>query len=163
MTTRTPRPPQRLRAGQYWLPGLVVAAPWAGIRLGWFRRGWLPAVGRPSAVRYLTADLTDRPAGWAGTFDLVMEAYTVQPLFGAARQEAMAALAGPVAPGGTLLVIARATDEDDPQRDPASMPWPLTRREIDLAGGPLRLIQLEKFLDQEDPPKLRWRAEFRRD
>ncbi len=120
-------------------------------------------MGRPSAGRYLTADLTDRPAGWAGTFDLVMEAYTVQPLFGAARQEAMAALAGPVAPGGTLLVIARATDEDDPQRDPASMPWPLTRREIDLAGGPLRLIQLEKFLDQEDPPKLRWRAEFRRD
>jgi len=27
-----------------------------------------------------------------------------------------------------LLVIARATDDRDPVRDPALMPWPLTRR-----------------------------------
>ena len=116
-----------------------------------------------SPVSYVTADLLDLPADWAGAFDLVVEAYTVQPLFGSAREKALSALAGPVAAGGTLLVIARATDEDDPGRDPASMPWPLTRREINLAGGPLRLVQLRKFLDQEDPPKLRWRAEFRRD
>jgi hypothetical protein len=47
-------------------------------------------------------------------------------------------------------------------RDPAMMPWALTRRELDEAGGPLRLVTVEQFFDDEDPPKLRWRAEFRR-
>ena len=77
-----------------------------------------------SPVTYLTADLLDPPAAWAGAFDLVVEAYTVQPLYGAVRSAALAALHGPVAPGGSLLVIARATEEDDPVRDPALMPWP---------------------------------------
>ena len=71
--------------------------------------------------------------------------------------------ASPPAAGGTLLVIARATNEAEPARDPAMMPWALTRRELELAGGPLRLERAEQFLDDEDPPKLRWRAEFRRD
>jgi len=35
-------------------------------------------------------------------------------------------------------------------------------RELDLAGGPLRPVSVEQFMDDEDPPKLRWRAEFRR-
>lgn len=59
-------------------------------------------------------------------FDLVVEAYTVQPLYGAVRERALAELPGPAVPGGTLLVIARATSE------------------------------------AENPPKLRWRAEYRR-
>jgi SAM-dependent methyltransferase len=114
-------------------------------------------------VQYVTADLLALPAGWAGAFDFVLEVYTVQPLYGPVRGRALAALPGPVAPGGALLVIARATTETDPERDPAMMPWPLTRSELDQAGGPLRLVRAEQFLDDEDPPKLRWRAEFRRD
>lgn len=114
-------------------------------------------------VTYVTADLLALPASWAAAFDLVFEAYTVQPLYGPVRARALAALSVPVAPGGTLLVIARATNDPDPDRDPATMPWPLTRAELNLAGGPLRLAAAEQFLDQEDPPKLRWRAEFRRD
>src|ERR1700677_47288 len=35
-----------------------------------------------SRVDYLAADLLDLPAAWAGAFDVVMEAYTVQPLYG---------------------------------------------------------------------------------
>jgi SAM-dependent methyltransferase len=126
------------------------------------------AVGRAvrenpaTRVAYLTADLTDLPPGWAGAFDLVAEAYTVQPLYGPVRERALAALAGPVAAGGTLLVIARATNEAEPERDPATMPWPLTPRELGLAGGGLETVRIEQFMDQEDPPKLRWRAEFRR-
>ena len=80
-----------------------------------------------------------------------------------ARQRALAALHGPVAPGGSLLVLARATEEGDPVRDPAMMPWPLTPAELTLAGGPLRAHRIEKYTDDEDPPRLRWRAEFRRD
>jgi len=113
-------------------------------------------------VEYVTADLLDLPAAWAGAFDLVVEIYTVQPLFGPVRERALAALPGPVAPGGTLLVIARATNEENPERDPAMMPWALTRRELDLAGGPLKPVSIEQFMDDEDPPKLRWRAGFRR-
>lgn len=68
-----------------------------------------------------------------------------------------------MAPGGTLLVIARATDGEDPVGDPAMMPWPLTRRElVAMAGNRLTVRSVEKFLDDEDPPRLRWRAEFSR-
>ncbi|MGH3207191.1 MAG: class I SAM-dependent methyltransferase [Trebonia sp.] len=116
-----------------------------------------------SEATYVTADLVALPGAWAGAFDLVVEAYTVQPLYGPVRDAALAALHGPVAPGGTLLIIARATDEPDPERDPLMMPWALTRHELDLAGGPLRQVRVEQFFDDEDPPKLRWRAEFRRD
>ena len=60
-------------------------------------------------------------------------------------------------------VIARATDEEDPVREPAMMPWPLTRGELEaMAGNQLTMRSIEKFLDDEDPPKLRWRAEFSR-
>jgi SAM-dependent methyltransferase len=115
-----------------------------------------------SPVEYVTADLLALPAAWSGAFDLVVEIYTVQPLYGPVRERALAALAAPVAPGGTLLVIARATNEENPERDPAMMPWALTRGELDRAGGPLRQVSVEQFTDDEDPPKLRWRAGFRR-
>ncbi|HXL91268.1 MAG TPA: class I SAM-dependent methyltransferase [Streptosporangiaceae bacterium] len=116
-----------------------------------------------SAVEYVTADLLDLPGSWTGMFDLVVEIYTVQPLYGPVRARALAALHKPVAPGGSLLVIARATDEEDPERDPAMMPWPLTPSELKAAGGPLQVHRIEQFPDEELPaPRLRWRAEFRR-
>jgi SAM-dependent methyltransferase len=117
-----------------------------------------------SPVSYVTADLLDLPCSWAGAFDLVLEIYTVQPLYGPARVRALAALHEPVAPGGTLLVIARATDEEDPERDPGQMPWPLTRAELDsAAGGVLQPVRIEQVTEAELPPRLRWRAEFRRE
>src|SRR5579871_188451 len=66
-----------------------------------------------TTVEYVAADLLDLPAAWAGAFDLVVEIYTVQPLYGPVRERALEALQGPVAPGGTLLVIARATNDED--------------------------------------------------
>jgi SAM-dependent methyltransferase len=114
-----------------------------------------------SSVDYQVADLLVPTQAWQGAFDLVAEIYTVQALYGPARAAAIAALPGLVAPDGTLLVIARATDDPDPVRDPAMMPWPLTRAELDaMAGATLTPRTIEQFLDQEDPPKLRWRAEF---
>lgn len=60
-------------------------------------------------------------------------------------------------------MIARAADEQDPVRDPAVMPWPLSRRELEaIAGAMLTPRSIEKFLDDEEPPRLRWRAEFTR-
>ncbi len=116
-----------------------------------------------SAVNYQVADLLAPPPEWQGAFDLVVEIYTVQALYGPARAAAIAALPGLVAPGGTLLVIARATDDHEPVRDPALMPWPVTWPELEaMAGTALTARSVEKFLDHEDPPKLRWRAEFTR-
>jgi SAM-dependent methyltransferase len=114
-------------------------------------------------VTFQVADLLAPPPDWADGFDLVAEIYTVQALYGKARATAIEALPGLVAPGGTLLVIARATDEEDPVRDPAMMPWPMTRNELNaMMGGRLTARSVEKFLDEENPPKLRWCAEFGR-
>ncbi|HMD24971.1 MAG TPA: class I SAM-dependent methyltransferase [Streptosporangiaceae bacterium] len=116
-----------------------------------------------SPVDFQVADLLAPPPEWHGAFDLVAEIYTVQALYGPARAAAIRALPGLVAAGGTLLVIARATDDQDPARDPALMPWPLTRSELEsIAGTTLTTRTVEHFLDAEDPPKLRWRAEFTR-
>lgn len=116
-----------------------------------------------SPVDYQVADLLAPPPAWQGAFGLVVEIYTVQALYGQARAAAIAALPGLVAPGGTLLAIARATGEEDPVRDPGTMPWPVTRRELEaMAGNVLTARSIEQFTDDEDPPKLRWRAEFSR-
>jgi SAM-dependent methyltransferase len=113
-----------------------------------------------SPVEYAVADLLDLPAEWIGAFDLVVEIFTLQPLYGQIRDLAIAAVHRPVAPGGTLLIIARATNEQNPVRDPEMMPWPLTRRELETAAGPLSTKGIRQFTDNEDPPKLRWLAEF---
>jgi SAM-dependent methyltransferase len=114
-----------------------------------------------SAVDYQVADLTALPAKWKAAFDLVVEIYTLQPLYGEVRGKALAAVHEPVAPGGTLLVISFAADEAEVVRDPGMMPWPLTRAELEAAGGPLRAHSIELFMGQ-NPPLPRWRAEFTR-
>jgi hypothetical protein len=112
-------------------------------------------------VSYVTADLLDVPAEWNGAFDLVVEIYTVQVLQGAPRAAAIERTASLVAPGGTLLVLARARDNAE---DPGRMPWPLTRDEIArfAVGTPLREVAVDLVLDGEDPPVQRWVADFRR-
>jgi SAM-dependent methyltransferase len=112
-----------------------------------------------SAVQYVTADLLSPPQAWAGAFDLVVEAFTLQVLTGAARRKAFARTAALVAPGGRLLVIARARDEHD---DPGSMPWPLTRAELTtFRGYGLRADSIVDFVDHEEHgPVRRWRAWF---
>jgi len=111
-------------------------------------------------VEYRVADLFDPPSDWAGGFDLVVEVNTLQVLPDARRVQAMGRLADFVAPGGTLLVVARGREEND---DPGRMPWPLTRRELRaFAGAGLEEERFEDFLDDETPPVRRFRATWRR-
>ena len=113
-----------------------------------------------SPVRYEVADLLAPPARWDAAFDLVVECYTLQVLPPAARDEAMRALRRFVAPGGTLLVVARGREPDEAT---GRMPWPLTRAEIEaIAGDDLALDAFEDFVDAEEPPVRRFRATFRR-
>lgn len=112
-----------------------------------------------SAVEYVTADLLSPPEAWSGAFDLVVEVFTLQVLTGAARRTAFARLARLVAPGGRLLVIARAREEHE---DPGEMPWPLTRAEIEsFQAYGLTKRSIVDFIDNQRPaPVRRWRAWF---
>jgi 2-polyprenyl-3-methyl-5-hydroxy-6-metoxy-1,4-benzoquinol methylase len=111
-----------------------------------------------SAVQYETADLFKPPAEWIGRFDFVLESNTVQALPREIRADAMRGIAAFVKKGGMILLIARAREEDEPE---GQMPWPLTRRELDLfAELGLREESFEDYLDEESPPVRRFRAIF---
>ena len=112
-----------------------------------------------SSVRYEAADLLALPEHYRAAFDLVVESYTVQSLPDPPRAAAIAGVRTLVAPGGTLLVIAAARDDDTPVDGP---PWPLTRAEVDsFASADLRARQVSRLVDPEGTA--RWRAEFGRD
>jgi 2-polyprenyl-3-methyl-5-hydroxy-6-metoxy-1,4-benzoquinol methylase len=112
-----------------------------------------------SVVDYRAADLFEAPPEWRGAFDLVHELYTLQALPEALLPQAALALASFVAPGGTLLVISRARDDDQQIAGP---PWPLTRARIDaLAVDGLRLSSLEDIPASGDVVR-HWRAAFAR-
>jgi hypothetical protein len=111
-------------------------------------------------VQYTTANLLEPPPAWRGAFDLVAETYTLQVLPPRERALAARVLGELAASGGTLLVIARGREPDDPE---GAMPWPLTRAEIEAIGGDgLARTAFEDFLDTEDPRVRRFRATFRR-
>jgi SAM-dependent methyltransferase len=111
-----------------------------------------------SSVRYVEADLLRPPGDWARRFNLVVESYTLQVLPSELRGDAIRRVAGFVAPGGTLLVIARGRE---PSESEGMMPWPLTRREM-AAFEDAGLIELdfEDYQDDEDPPVRRFRATY---
>lgn len=112
-----------------------------------------------SAVDYRAADLFAPPPEWRGAFDLVHECYTLQALPDALLDKAAHALAALVAPGGILLVIARARDEG---QEVAGPPWPLSPSRIEgLAVDGLRCETLED-ISATDAMVRHWRAAFRR-
>jgi len=109
-------------------------------------------------VTWCVGDVLSPPAHWAGAFDLVVECYTLQVLPPPERARAGAQLARLVAPGGLLLVIARARTEWD---TPGNMPWPLLRQEVEALATPsLPLSSMEDFFDDERPPVRRFVATF---
>jgi SAM-dependent methyltransferase len=112
-----------------------------------------------SRVEYVVADLLDLPARWRGAFDLVVESITVQSLPIRLHEAAIDAVAGTVAPGGTLLVQSGAREPDEHWDGP---PWPLTRSEVERFAGPtgLELVSLEDVPAGDEIR--RWRAELRR-
>ena len=111
-------------------------------------------------VRYVVADLLDPPAEWREAFDLVVEIYTVQSLPESEHPRAIAAVAGLVAPGGRLLVIAMGRFADD--RVDEGPPWPLTDAEIaSFTDHGLTPVRIEDIPDPAARMGRRWRAEYR--
>lgn len=63
--------------------------------------------------------------------------------------------------GGTLLVIAAASDVEQPVAQ--GPPWPLTSAEIRAFGASgLEQVRVERLPDLARPEVTRWRAEFTR-
>ncbi len=113
-----------------------------------------------SPVAYVVADVFDPPSAWQGSFDFVLEAYTLQVLPSAVRSRAMASIASLLAIDATLLVICRGRSADEP---PGNLPWPLSTEELDVfKGAGLRQVHSEDYFDQEEPPVRRFRVEYRR-
>jgi SAM-dependent methyltransferase len=113
-----------------------------------------------SSVDYHVADLFSLPEEWRSAFDLVHECYTLQALPESLLAGAARSLAWLLAPGGRLLVIARARDDGQKLEGP---PWPLTRVQIEaLAVDGLRLEKLEDS-PAEGGRVRHWRAAFRRE
>ncbi len=133
----------------------VVAFDIAPTAIAWCRQRF-----PQSSVEYVVADVLDPPRGWRGSFDFVLEAYTLQVLPAAVRKKAMASIAGLLAKEGTLLVICRGRSPDEP---PGELPWPLTMEELNLFKSTgLRQVQFEDYFDQEEPPTRRFRVEYQR-
>jgi SAM-dependent methyltransferase len=106
------------------------------------------------------ADVLALPQEWRGAFDLVVEVYTLQVLPPAPRARAIAELAAAVAPGGTLVVIARGREPGEPE---GQMPWPLVRAEIEaIAAHGLVPVDFADVMDEESPPVRRFVATFAR-
>lgn len=68
-----------------------------------------------SLVSYVVADLFNAPDEWAGKFGFVFESYTLQVLPRNLRAAAVGCLSSFIAPGGTLLVIARSREPGEPR------------------------------------------------
>jgi SAM-dependent methyltransferase len=112
-------------------------------------------------VDYVVADMFNPPAGWLGSFDFVLEIYTVQSFSAAMRAKAIDAISRFVAPGGLLLVIARGRGDDEPEGK--GPPWPLMRAELDgfLRAG-LKEESFEDYAEPDPPWVRRFRALYRR-
>lgn len=112
-----------------------------------------------SRVTYEVADVLRAPPAWAGAFDLVVEAYTLQVLPAGLRAGAMRAMAEFLAPAGALLVICRGREPGEPEGE---MPWPLTRLELtELAAETgLAARAFEDYFDDERPPVWRFRGVY---
>ncbi|TDW22545.1 class I SAM-dependent methyltransferase [Kribbella kalugense] len=117
-----------------------------------------------SKAHYIVADLLAPPADWHRAFDLVVEIYTVQALPIPLQPDAIKQVTELVGPGGTLLVIAAARPDTQPDDEIQGPPWPLTRAAIQSFTTPdLHLIQLDQAPSPTAPTTLRWRAEYLRD
>lgn len=107
-------------------------------------------------VQYCTADLFVPPDAWRQNFDLVHECYTLQALSVTLLPKALAVLRSLLAPGGKLLVIARARDEDAEANGP---PWPLPPSFFaEAERQDLAVLALEDITATAEVGRRHWRA-----
>ena len=113
-----------------------------------------------SKVDYCTADLFALPDEWRGGFDLVHECYTLQAISQPLIPQALGILASLLAPGGKLLLVARARSEDEEVSGP---PWPLPPSVFDIAKTQgFEPLVIEDITATANVGRRHWRAVLRR-
>jgi len=117
------------------------------------------------ADRFIVADLMELPASLRRRADLVVEVCTLQAVDPAMRALLASSVAALARPRGIILAIARARPSHEPLERCDAPPYPLSAPELlrlmgDQGFSPLR--EPDEFLDDEQPPKRRLRAAFRR-
>lgn len=112
-------------------------------------------------VDYQVVDLFKAPMEWRGAFDFVLESRTIQALPWHLTDAAIAAIAGMVAPNGTLLVLCMGRE---PHEDKRGIPWPLSRAELaGFAAHGLTETQFETFDEIENrTERRRFRVMYQR-
>jgi SAM-dependent methyltransferase len=136
--------------------GIVTGFDISPTAIEWCRRRF-----PESNVTYSVADLFNPPKDWLGSFDFVLESYTLQVLPHGLQKLAVETISEFVVAGGTLLVICRARDDSSPRGE---MPWPLTRSELStFESCGLSLVACDEYDDHETPPVHRIRATYKRD
>ncbi|MGG6268197.1 class I SAM-dependent methyltransferase [Leptolyngbya sp. AN10] len=103
-----------------------------------------------SPVTYQVADLFALPEAWKGTFDFVLESYTIQAMPPELRAKAIPKIAELVASSGQLLVICRGRE---PEQDLTTVPFPLTKAEL-IGFQQAGLSEME-FEDLAEPGTVR--------
>lgn len=111
-----------------------------------------------AAVNWMTANLTELPQELRGRFDFVFEANTLQAIPAEVRAKALPAVFSLLKPGGVMLLVARAREENEAVQGP---PWPLALSELTLPEL-AAMESVEKFWDGEGLPSQRWRIVYRR-
>ena len=92
-------------------------------------------------------------------FDFIFEAYTLQVLPTEMQVTAMREMAKLVAPGGSILVVARGRDDDAPRGE--QVPWPLSRKELGvLVESGLSESSFEDFYEDGECGVRRFRGVY---
>jgi hypothetical protein len=113
-----------------------------------------------SKVDFVVKDLFNAPTEWQGSFDFVLESYTLQVLPPDLRRKAIKVISSFNASEGDLLVVTRGREEDD---DVRQMPWPLTESEVRIFEEyGLKCISFENYVDNENPPVRRFRVLYKK-
>lgn len=88
---------------------------------------WAKKLYGENDIQFEVADLFQPFQRWLGSFDFVLEIYTIQPLPLQMRPSVIDAVAAFVAENGKLVVVTRGREDDE---EPNEMPWPLSRRDL---------------------------------
>lgn len=115
------------------------------------------------ADRFVQADLLTLPASMQRRADLVVEIHTLQAMHPGLRARAAEAVASLARPRGTILVICRGRDDDEPLGE--EPPFAFSTRELTelfSAAGWQPTRDIDDFVEEGTPSRRRLRAAFRR-
>ena len=111
---------------------------------------WAKRLHENVDIEFEVGDLFEPNPEWLGAFDFVLEIYTIQPLPMDLRERVIDSIAGFVAEGGELVVVARGREDDE---EPVQLPWPLSRRDLSRFETHGFVQKDFRIMDgDEDPP-----------